>query len=60
MDTINVLKTKAIDKIRSTRKSIDDFLNDIEQEFLDELETKHSKLNSRDGHFFATTKTENQ
>lgn len=47
MDTFNVQKTKAIDKIRFTRKSIDDFLNKIEQEFLDDLETKHSKLNSK-------------
>ncbi|CAC5374074.1 unnamed protein product [Mytilus coruscus] len=42
----NIQKTKAIEKIRSTRKSIDDFLNKIEQKILDDLETKHSKLKS--------------
>ncbi|XP_052106535.1 E3 ubiquitin-protein ligase TRIM33-like [Mytilus californianus] len=46
MNISNVQKTKAAEKIRFTRKSIDDFLNKIEQEILDDLETKHSKLKS--------------
>ncbi|VDI18245.1 Hypothetical predicted protein [Mytilus galloprovincialis] len=39
-------KLKAAEKIRSFKKSIDEFLIKIEEEILSDLETKHSKLNS--------------
>ncbi|XP_063418732.1 uncharacterized protein LOC134701511 [Mytilus trossulus] len=39
-------KTKAIEEIRSTRKSIVDYLNKLEQIMLDDLESEHSKLKS--------------
>ncbi|XP_071160536.1 tripartite motif-containing protein 2-like [Mytilus edulis] len=37
-------KTKAIEKIRYMRKSIDDYLNKLEQDLLNDLESKHLKL----------------
>ncbi|XP_052058530.1 tripartite motif-containing protein 3-like [Mytilus californianus] len=42
----NLQKTKAIEKIRTMRKSIDDFLNRLEQQTFDDLESNHSKLES--------------
>ncbi|XP_052103533.1 uncharacterized protein LOC127737028 [Mytilus californianus] len=47
MNTNNSQKLKATEKIRSIKKSIDDFLNKIEQEILADLDTKHSKLKSK-------------
>ncbi|XP_052106462.1 uncharacterized protein LOC127738990 isoform X3 [Mytilus californianus] len=47
METSNIQKQKAAEKIRSMRKSIDDFLNKLEQEILDELESEQSKLKSK-------------
>ncbi|CAG2196810.1 unnamed protein product [Mytilus edulis] len=44
MNTSNIQKTKAAEKIRFIKTSIDDFLTKIEQEMLADLETKHSKL----------------
>ncbi|VDI18244.1 Hypothetical predicted protein [Mytilus galloprovincialis] len=44
MNTSNIQKTKAAEKIRFIKTSIDDFLTKIEQEILADLETKHSKL----------------
>ncbi|CAG2230094.1 unnamed protein product [Mytilus edulis] len=46
ISTINTQKTKAIEKIRYMRKSIDDYLNKLEQDLLNDLESKHSKLKS--------------
>ncbi|CAG2230025.1 unnamed protein product [Mytilus edulis] len=40
-------KTKAAEQIRSMRKSIDDFLDKLEQKVLDDLESKQSKLKSK-------------
>ncbi|XP_063412546.1 uncharacterized protein LOC134695257 [Mytilus trossulus] len=40
-------KTNAAEQIRSMRKSIDDFLDKLEQKVLDDLETKQSKLKSK-------------
>ncbi|CAC5381915.1 unnamed protein product [Mytilus coruscus] len=39
-------KTEAIQNIRSMRKSIDDYLNQLEQQLLKDLEIEHSKLKS--------------
>ncbi|XP_063427104.1 uncharacterized protein LOC134710649 [Mytilus trossulus] len=39
-------KTKAIEKIRAVRKSLDDYLNKLEQQIVDDLEYNHSKLKS--------------
>ncbi|VDI09189.1 Hypothetical predicted protein [Mytilus galloprovincialis] len=47
INTSTVQKTKAAEQIRSMRKYIDDFLTKLEQEILDDLETKQSKLKSR-------------
>ncbi|VDI71261.1 Hypothetical predicted protein [Mytilus galloprovincialis] len=47
MNTNNSQKTKAAEQIRSMRKSIDDFLNKLEQKILDDLESKHSQLKSK-------------
>ncbi|XP_071162048.1 tripartite motif-containing protein 2-like [Mytilus edulis] len=42
--TTNIQNTKAIEKIRYMRKSIDDYLNKLEQDLLNDLESKHLKL----------------
>ncbi|XP_076099803.1 uncharacterized protein LOC143069184 [Mytilus galloprovincialis] len=42
--TTNTQNTKAIEKIRYMRKSIDDYLNKLEQDLLNDLECKHLKL----------------
>ncbi|XP_052106465.1 uncharacterized protein LOC127738990 isoform X5 [Mytilus californianus] len=47
MKTSNIQKQKASEQIRSMRKSIDDFLNKLEQEILDDLESKQSQLKSK-------------
>ncbi|XP_076095795.1 uncharacterized protein LOC143066870 [Mytilus galloprovincialis] len=47
INTSNNQKTKAVEQIQSMRKSIDDFLNKLEQEILDELESKQSQLKSK-------------
>ncbi|XP_071161567.1 E3 ubiquitin-protein ligase TRIM71-like [Mytilus edulis] len=47
MNTNNSQKTKAAEQIRSMRKSIDDFLNKLEQKILDDLESKHTQLKSK-------------
>ncbi|XP_052085866.1 uncharacterized protein LOC127723334 [Mytilus californianus] len=39
-------KSEAIQNIRSMRKSIDDYLNQLEQQLLKDLEIEHSKLRS--------------
>ncbi|CAC5374055.1 unnamed protein product [Mytilus coruscus] len=44
MDSSNIHKQKATEKIRSMRKSIDDYLDKIEKDLLDDLESKRSKL----------------
>ncbi|CAC5391115.1 unnamed protein product [Mytilus coruscus] len=44
ISTINTQKTKAVDDIRYVRKSINDNLNKLEQDMLNDLESKHSKL----------------
>lgn len=46
INTNNIQKTKAKAEIQSMRKSINDFLNSLEKEILDGLESKHSKLKS--------------
>ncbi|XP_063426335.1 uncharacterized protein LOC134710083 [Mytilus trossulus] len=46
ISTINTQKTKAIEEIRYMRKSISDYLDKLEQDILDDLESKHSKLKS--------------
>ncbi|XP_063442158.1 uncharacterized protein LOC134722468 [Mytilus trossulus] len=40
-------KTKAAEQIRSMRQSVDEFLNKLEEEILDDLETKRSELKSK-------------
>ncbi|CAC5358184.1 unnamed protein product [Mytilus coruscus] len=45
--TSNSQKTKAAEQIRSMRKSINDFLNKLEQKILDDLESKQSQLKSK-------------
>ncbi|XP_063426137.1 uncharacterized protein LOC134709943 [Mytilus trossulus] len=47
IDANNNQKTKAAEQVRSMRKSIDDFLNKLEQEIFYDLESKHSKLKSK-------------
>ncbi|XP_063418737.1 uncharacterized protein LOC134701517 [Mytilus trossulus] len=47
MHTNNNQKTKAAEQIRSMRKSMDDFLNKLEQKILDDLELKHTQLKSK-------------
>ncbi|XP_071162052.1 uncharacterized protein [Mytilus edulis] len=44
--TSNTQNTKAIEKIRYMRKSIDDYLDKLEQDLLNDLESKYSKLKS--------------
>ncbi|XP_063426842.1 uncharacterized protein LOC134710417 [Mytilus trossulus] len=44
ISTINIQKTKAIEEISYMRKSINDYLNKLEQNILNDLESKHSKL----------------
>ncbi|CAC5374118.1 unnamed protein product [Mytilus coruscus] len=46
ISTNSTKKTEAVEEIRHMRKSIDDFLNKLEQKILDDLESKHSKLKS--------------
>ncbi|VDI61546.1 Hypothetical predicted protein [Mytilus galloprovincialis] len=46
ISTNNIQKTKAVEEIRYMRKSIDKYLNQLEQTLLDELESKYSKLQS--------------
>ncbi|VDI16220.1 Hypothetical predicted protein [Mytilus galloprovincialis] len=46
ISSINAQKTKAVEEIRYTRKSINDYLNNLEQDILNELESKHSMLKS--------------
>ncbi|XP_063426123.1 uncharacterized protein LOC134709931 [Mytilus trossulus] len=46
ISTINTQKTKAVEEIRYMRKSISDYLDKLEQDILDDLESKHSKLKS--------------
>ncbi|CAG2251470.1 unnamed protein product [Mytilus edulis] len=47
IDTNKNQKTKAAEQIRSMRKSIDDFLNKLEQEIIGDLESKHAQLRSK-------------
>ncbi|CAC5390682.1 unnamed protein product [Mytilus coruscus] len=47
METSDIQKQKAAEKIQSMRKSIDDYLNKIEKDILDDLESKQSKLKSQ-------------
>ncbi|XP_071150479.1 uncharacterized protein [Mytilus edulis] len=47
INTSTEQKTKAAEQIRSMRKSIDDFLNKLEQEILHDLDSKQSKLKSK-------------
>ncbi|XP_071162053.1 tripartite motif-containing protein 2-like [Mytilus edulis] len=42
--TTDTQKTEAIEGIRYMRKSIDDYLNKLEQDLLNDLESKHLKL----------------
>ncbi|CAC5391102.1 unnamed protein product [Mytilus coruscus] len=44
ISSINTQKTKAIEEIKHMRNSIDDYLNNLEQTILNDLESKHSKL----------------
>ncbi|XP_071162051.1 tripartite motif-containing protein 2-like [Mytilus edulis] len=44
--TTDTQNTKAIEKIRYMRKSIDDYLNKLEQDLRNDLESKHSQLKS--------------
>ncbi|VDI38947.1 Hypothetical predicted protein [Mytilus galloprovincialis] len=44
--TTDTQNTKAIEKIQYMRKSIDDYLNKLEQDLLNDLESKYSKLKS--------------
>ncbi|XP_063426124.1 uncharacterized protein LOC134709932 [Mytilus trossulus] len=46
ISTINTQKTKAVEEIRYMRKSISDYLDKLEQDILDDLESKHSQLKS--------------
>ncbi|CAG2202946.1 unnamed protein product [Mytilus edulis] len=47
INTSTEQKTKAAEQIRSMRKSIDDLLNKLEQEILNDLDSKQSKLKSK-------------
>ncbi|CAG2210491.1 unnamed protein product [Mytilus edulis] len=47
INTSTEQKTKAAEQIRSMRKSINDFLNKLEQEILNDLDSKQSKLKSK-------------
>ncbi|CAG2214491.1 unnamed protein product [Mytilus edulis] len=44
ISTINNHKTTAVEKIRYMRKLINDYFNKLEQDILNDLESKHSKL----------------
>ncbi|CAC5370709.1 unnamed protein product [Mytilus coruscus] len=44
IDKNNIQKTKAIEEIRTMRRSIDNYINSLEQQILGDLESKHSKL----------------
>ncbi|XP_063426840.1 uncharacterized protein LOC134710415 [Mytilus trossulus] len=44
--TTNTQKTKAVEEIQHMRKSISDYLDNLEQDILNDLESKHSKLQS--------------
>ncbi|CAG2214488.1 unnamed protein product [Mytilus edulis] len=44
ISTINTQKMKAVEEIRIMRKSINDYLNKLEQDILNDLESEHSKL----------------
>ncbi|CAG2214487.1 unnamed protein product [Mytilus edulis] len=44
ISTINTQKTKAVEEIKYMRKSINDYLNKLEQDILIDLESKYSKL----------------
>ncbi|XP_052097518.1 uncharacterized protein LOC127732530 isoform X3 [Mytilus californianus] len=44
ISTISTQKTKAVEEIKYLRKSINDYLNKLEQDILNDLESKHSKL----------------
>ncbi|VDI37516.1 Hypothetical predicted protein [Mytilus galloprovincialis] len=44
ISTIYKQKTKAVEEVRYMRKSINDYLNKLEQDILNDLESKHSKL----------------
>ncbi|XP_063438836.1 uncharacterized protein LOC134719811 [Mytilus trossulus] len=44
INAINTKKTKAVDEIKYMRKSINDYLDKLEQDILIDLESKHSKL----------------
>ncbi|CAG2231257.1 unnamed protein product [Mytilus edulis] len=46
ISTINTQRTKAVEEIQYMRKSINDYLNKLEQDILNDLESKHSKLKS--------------
>ncbi|XP_052058820.1 uncharacterized protein LOC127699119 [Mytilus californianus] len=47
INTSNSQKTKASEQIRFVKKSKDDFLNKLEQEIFDDLESKQSQLKSK-------------
>ncbi|CAC5358186.1 unnamed protein product [Mytilus coruscus] len=51
-------KTKAAEQIRSMRKPIDEFLNKLEQEILDDLESNQSQLKSKMNTLLQELKTE--
>ncbi|XP_071161847.1 E3 ubiquitin-protein ligase TRIM71-like [Mytilus edulis] len=44
ISTINTQRTKAVEEIQYMRKSINDYLNKLEQDILNDLESKHAKL----------------
>ncbi|CAG2255681.1 unnamed protein product [Mytilus edulis] len=46
ISTNNIQKAKAVEEIRHMRKSIDDLLTNVEQNLHNDLECKHSELNS--------------
>ncbi|XP_052106593.1 uncharacterized protein LOC127739063 [Mytilus californianus] len=46
ISTINIQKTKAVEEILYSRKTIDDYLDKLEQDILNDLESKPSKLKS--------------
>ncbi|CAG2214502.1 unnamed protein product [Mytilus edulis] len=46
ISTINNQKTKVVEEILYIRKSLNDYLNKLEQDILNDLESKHSKLKS--------------
>ncbi|XP_052058439.1 uncharacterized protein LOC127698800 [Mytilus californianus] len=47
METSSIQTQKAAENIKSMRKSIDDYLNKIEKDILEDLESKQSKLKSK-------------